>query len=236
MESFFQKSRYSQLIIDPNLLKVLLGILGFLILSNALLVPIAGELESIDGPLGHIINQIDLNAEGNFATWYSSMMLFLNSLCAYMLSRAHWSTNATVALLTAVTALGLVVLSIDDFISFHEYVEKVAAGLLSSDNAPALKRNLGPVFAISLAIIFTVLFAVPYMRTVQRENIPFLIGVIVFACLSASVEIVYRLSGCAEPWCLRLEVVFDEGSELSAILLFLTFQSRELVSVYENKN
>ena len=44
-------------------------------------------------------------------------------------------------------------------------------------------------------------------------------------------EFVYYQAGCLEHWCFRLEVLVEEGSELAAILLFLTFQSQELVAL-----
>lgn len=230
-----QTSRCSQLTIDRNLLRVLLGLIGFLILSNVLLIPFASDLESIEGHFGYVIRQIDLNSEVSFATWCSSMLLLLNSLCAYMFARGHWSTNRCVALIMAIMSVGFFLLSIDDFISFHESVESVTAYMFSSNVGQTLKKTLGPLFAISLAIILASLFAVPCMRTMQRENIPFLIGCIVCVFSVALAEFVYRLSGCAEPWCFRLEVLFEEGSELSALLLFLTFQCRELLSLCENK-
>lgn len=229
-----QTSRYSQLAIDRTLLRVLLGMIGFLILSNVLLIPFASNLQSIDGYFGYVIRQIDLNSEGNLATWCSSMLLLLNSLCAYMLTRGHWLTNRRMALLMAIMSVGFLLLSIDDFISFHERVERVMANLFSSNvgvDKHILMSNVGPLFATSLAIILVSLFAVPFMRTMQRKNVPFLIGCIVCVFSVALAEFVYILSGCAEPWCFRLEVLFEEGSELSALLLFLTFQSRELLSL-----
>lgn len=233
-----QTSKYSQSAFDRNLLRILLGMIGFLILSNLLLIPFANDLDSIHGYFGYVISQIDLNSEGNFAAWCSSMLLLLNSLCAYVLARDGWSTNRRVAQLMAVISVGFLLLSIDDFISFHERVESVSVFMFSKNygvDKQLLERYVGPLFAISLAIIFGSLFVLPYLRTVKRERIPILIGCIGCIFLVALSEFIYRLSGCAEPWCLRLEVVFEEGSELSALLLFLTFLSRELLSLYENK-
>lgn len=230
-----QASTRSQLAIARNVPRVLSGIIGFLILSNALLIPFASDLESIDGHFGHAIRQIDLNVEKNLATWCSSMLLLLNAICAYMLAHCRWLTHRRVALLMMIMSSGFLALSIDDFIGLHDYVESVTADQFGGDDGHTLVRNLGPLFAISLAIVFISLFTIPLIRTAQRKNIPLLFACILCVFLVALAEFVYLLSECAEAWCYRLEVVFEEGCEFSACLLFLMFQSRELLSLYENK-
>ena len=228
-----QSSSYYRVAIDRNLLLILLGVIVFLFLANALLIPFASELKSIKSPLRYVIRQIDLNLEGNFATWFSSMLLLLNSLSAYMLSRARWSTKRRVALTTAIMAAGLLLLSVDEFIGIHEFLERVMVYEFSNNHSmdSSTVKMIGPLFSISLTIILVVLVAGPYLHAVQRKNILFLIASIACVFTLGLAEFVYRLSGCTEPWCFRIEVLFDEVGELAALLLFLTFQSRELAGL-----
>lgn len=237
-----QTSKCSWLAIDRNVLIILLGMIVFLFLANVLLIPFASELKLIDSPFRYVIKLVDLNTEGNFATWCSSMLLLLNSLNAYMITRCHWLTKRRLALRTAIMAAGFLILSIDDFVGAHEYLEKIAASLISNLNGNSgsldsfmLKKYLGPLFSMCLVFIFIVLIAGPYLRAVSRKNISLLIACIACVFTVGLAEIVYRISGCVELWCFRIEVVFEEISELSALLLFLTFQSRELVNLGSGK-
>jgi len=212
--------------LDPTLLRALWGIIGILILSNILLIPSGTELASVDGSWGYLLRQIDLNSEGTLATWCSSMLLFLNSLCAYILARAFWAKDRRVARLLALISFGFLALSIDDFIEFHEFVEGLEAGLLGSGGWQVSKATLGPLFAASLAVILTALFAASSIRVACREGTPLVIASIACVCAGALAEGVYILSGCDAPWCLRIEVVCEEGCELLALVFFLSFQSR----------
>ena len=226
-----QAPGYDRIVIDNNLLRALLGMSLFLFLANLLLIPFSEELEATEGHFQYVLEQVDLNSEGTFATWFSSMLLLLNSLSAYLLARARWATNQRAALSTAIMAAGFLFLSIDDFIGFHESLESVTANLFihnDSVNNAALKRNMGPLFGLSLAIILAIMVVGPYLRAVQPKNIPLLIGSIGCVFAVGVSELVYNVSGCTELWCFRIEVLFEEVSELGALLLFLTFQSREL--------
>jgi len=229
--------RYSHHPINRTVLNSIWGIIGVLILANIIFIFFTPDLESLNLYRAFVVRQFDINAEGNFATWFSSMLLLLNSLCAYELAHAHWSTQRRLAVIIAIMSVGFLLLSIDDVIRFHESAESATASLLSGTDGmdkPTLKRYLGPLLAISLAIIFTFVFVVPYLRIVQRENIPLLVACIVCLFLVALSEYIYDLSGCAELWCFRLEVTIEEGCEFFALVLFVTFQSRELLSLREN--
>ena len=166
-------------------------------------------------------------------TWCSSMLLLLNAFSAYLLARGRWATNRRVALTTALMAVGFLLLSIDDFIGLHEFLEEVMAQALSHHDArdTSTVMALGPLFGIALASLLTVLVAGAYWRAVQRENLPLLIACVGCVVTVGLAEFVYYQAGCLEHWCFRLEVLVEEGSELAAILLFLTFQSRELVAL-----
>ncbi len=226
-------SPYSPIALDRTLLRIVVGIISFLFVANALLVPLGSAPESLASPLRYVIHQVDLNEEGNFATWCSSMLLLLNAFSAYLLARGRWATNRRVALTTALMAVGFLLLSIDDFIGLHEFLEEVMAQALSHHDArdTSTVMALGPLFGIALASLLTVLVAGAYWRAVQRENLPLLIACVGCVLTVGLAEFVYYQAGCLEHWCFRLEVLVEEGSELAAILLFLTFQSQELVAL-----
>ena len=223
------------------------------------------------GPLWYLIHQFDLNVESNFATWCSSMLLLLNALSAYGLARGRWATNRRTGLVSVILAAGFLLLSVDDFIGMHEFVEQVVArtivqpaeqadtsivalvslgeqargpsefvaaanGVAQAAGQPSNQADiraaalmlLGPLFGIGLASGLTLLMAGSYLPVARAENLPFLSASIGCVFLVGLSEVVYNQAGGGAYWHFRLEVLFEEGSELLALLLFLIFQSREL--------
>jgi len=126
-------------------------------------------------------------------------------------------------------AVGFLFLSVDDVIQMHEYFEKHSALLIRDLNSDGgLAIYLGPSFAAVLVIGLTAVISSRYMLGLKSKNRYLL--VISFACILTMMiaEIIYLQSQCSNiDLCFRIEIVFEESSELIAILSFLTFLHRE---------
>lgn len=223
-----QSSHSSHPVFDRRLLTVFASMVGLVIVLNVLLIPFGDDLELLER---YFVRQIDLNSEATFVTWLSSTLLLLNSLCAYLLARSYWATERRMGVIMAIVAVGFLVLSIDDLIGLHEYIEVNIAGVLSQfgeRERSTVAGELGPVFGFVLLLLLAVFFARPYARRMKARNRPWLIATLICVFMVAFAELAWLRSGCGATWCFRGEVVLEEGSELLAGLFFLVFQSREL--------
>ncbi len=218
----------SQVVLDKGLLVILGTVVGLVILLNFALIPFGENVELLER---YFVRQIDLNSEATFVTWLSSALLLLNSLCAYVLARRYWATNREMALIMAAMAAGFLLLSVDDLIGLHEYVEANVAGALTASGErdfSTVQGELGPIFGFVLLLLMSVFFARPYYRTMKGRNLPWLLATLCCVFMVAFAELAWLRSGCGATWCFRGEVVLEEGSELLAGLFFLIFQSREI--------
>lgn len=216
--------------LDRTLVFLLAGLFLVLLFVNALLVVLDTNSSILAGPLRYVTHQLNLDAEGNFATWYSSMLLLLNAFYAYHLACSRRASDRPASFAYMLLALGFVFLSLDDFISLHEFLERVAATMLPSRDTLALPGEAipGSVYGLGLASILTIVGAGVYWSgAVKRENLLILTGCVLYVFLVGLAERAYVQSGCFTHTCFRFEVLIEEGSELLAMLLFLLFQSRE---------
>lgn len=217
-------------VLDNFQLKVLYGFALILIGVNISFTSIAGEIDLIPGMRGDLIRQLDLVREANLATWYTSALLIVTSMYSYRLARYHWHVNRRIALKYGFLAAGFILLSIDDVIQTHEFIEMYSASLITDlRNFDGLAVYLGPAFAAVLVIALMILISGHPMREIKRKNRSFL--VISFVCLLIAVvaEIIYINSECSNiDLCFRIEIAFEESSEIIAILAFFTFLRREM--------
>lgn len=215
---------------DEFIIRIMIIIVLFLIAVNLLFIFIADKIINVNGIYGNLIKQLDLNKEASFATWISSMLLFLNSLCSYQLARYYQHCHLRTALIYGIFFVGFVFLSIDDFIQFHEHLEFQIKLILDNigqqgGNHPFLGLWFGGILGIMLLIIISGSF----YKVVSRENRIYLLFTIGAIIISLFAEMVYRVID----WSninrgFRIVVFFEEGAELSAICFFLNFQRREL--------
>lgn len=212
-------------IADPVLAKLPVTAVGFLILANIVFIVIAPRLYEFTGLAEFLFSQLDLGSEYNFATWCSSMLLLLNALLASILARRYWSVNRWVGVVYTCLAIGFFVLSVDDFIMLHEYVEELALEGLGDEDMDA-----GFLFGTILAVSLIALTAGPFLRSLDRRNVVLLSGTVglVMICVAAEVALV-QLDCDYVGRCFRTEVVVEEGGELLAILCFATMQYRTLI-------
>jgi len=204
----------------------------FLILSNILFALLALEPGSVPGILGEITKQLDLVGERNFATWFSVILLFLNSLLAYRQALLYTHSKVRVARIYGILSIGFLVLSVDDLISFHEYVESVLKKLSQGPaSRPFLSVNLGLVFGIVLGITLLFLVSGIFFRHTHQRNRFVLILSAALIFMSVLSEFIYN----SFHWFdlvrgFRIEIAIDESCELSAVLFFLIFQQREMTA------
>ena len=223
-----QTAEAAQPAIDGRLLAMLGFVAGLVIVLNVLLIPFGDERELLGR---YFVTQVDLNSEATFVAWLSSALLLLNSLCAYWLARHYWSKERRIGLLMAAMSAGFLLLSIDDTVGLHEQLEAMVAGVLSGvgeRDSAEVQGELGPVFAFVLLFMLAAFFARPYYRATKGKDLPLLVATLLCVFMVAFSELAWLRSGCGPTWCFRAEVVLEEGSELGAAFLFLTFQSREL--------
>jgi hypothetical protein len=192
---------------------------------------------TLTGSSAAILHQFDLGRESNFATWVSASLLFLNGLLAAQLATIYKPIRQYAGLLMAALAVGLILLAVDDLLMVHERVEKLAAKLLThaadfpgdtkQENSRAWRQAIGPLFPLGLAAVLAAVFAGPFKGVFLRRNLPYLVACVLLVCVAAVSEFAYKTLGCSEDWCFRTEIVFEEGGELAAILLFMIFLFRE---------
>ena len=223
--------------IDRFILRGLVAVAFLLILSNILFALFVVEPDLIPGFFGNIIKQFDLSCERNFATWYSVILLFLNSLSAYRQAFQSRQSNVKVARIYGILSAGFLVLSIDDFISFHEYVEILLKKQgLDPTSRSFLSINSGLVFGIVLGIALLFLVSGVFFRYSQKKNHIFLILSVALIFLSVLSEFFYN----SFHWFdlvrgFRIEIAIDESCELGAVLSFLVFQQREMKAGAQRK-
>jgi hypothetical protein len=204
---------------------------AFIVAVNILLVPYEPVLDEMDGHVSFLTGQLNLDDEGNFTTWASSMLLVIAALGSYMLCKERSASHPYVSKLLLVMALGFVVLSIDDVAQLHDYVEQVVSGTDpdSDTDTPAdeFERNLGPIFALTLTVLLGG-FLAPLMRSARTGNVRYLVGCVACVAMVALSEVTYLASGCEQDWCYQLEVLFEESFEFGAIFMFLAFLMYEI--------
>ncbi len=127
-QNLLKTATHSPLAVDRNLIKIFTGIIVCLIFANVLFIAIADRLDFLERPWTFIVYQIDLNIEGNFATWCSSMLLFYNFILAYMLAFTFRSMNRQKTIVNGLIAAGFLLLSIDDISQIHERFEEFIIG------------------------------------------------------------------------------------------------------------
>lgn len=216
---------------DHLLLRVAFGIGLVLIAANAIYILIADHVVTMPGLPGDIVRQMDLSREANFGAWFSSSLLLLNSLYAYTQMCHQRLSDHRAAMSYGFLSAGFMLLSIDEIIQFHEFLEKNAKRLFASNGIEsALIKYTGILFTLALALTLLVLVFGSLHKFVRRENFHFLIYSIASVFIAALAESIYRYAGCHYlSRYFRLEILFEEGGELMAILFFLAFQQREIM-------
>jgi hypothetical protein len=218
----------TEALFDPFLLGGLYVTVLILITVNALLIPTGGDTSGLSPIIGSFARQLDLAREGNFATWISSAMLLFNAMHAYALVRRYGMANLRIAGTYGLLAMGFLFLSVDDFAQIHERMEGDLRLLAREVELGGSLTHLGAMFALALAALLVVLVRGPLLRSIRKGSLRLLIGTIGLVVVCAAAEYVYNLTGPDHPdWGTRLEVAVEEGGELLAILLFLTFLHRQ---------
>lgn len=212
--------------LDSLLLKILLGAIIGLVLINLWYVGLNSDALSSFG-----FRQFDFKEEGNLFTWFRSMLLFLNALCAYTQVRRSWPGNRKYAVACLAVVLGFVTLSIDDFIQLHEFLEEVAKVALKAHGFLHGTSAVGLLLGAGLGVVVAAYLGFFYMRTAHRRNLWLMCCSVGFIGVGVLAELVYDYLNCPPRGvCFRWELVFDEGCSLMAILCFLAFQYREMSS------
>ena len=217
-------------LIDRYILRGLVAVAFLLILSNIFFALFSMELNTTTGLFREIIQQFDLSYEGNFATWYSVILLFLNSLSAYRQAFQYRQSNVKVARVYGILSAGFLALSIDDFISFHEYVEIVLKKQgLDPQSKSVLSINAGLVFGIVIGMVFLILVSGAFFRHSQKKNRIFMLLSVALILTSVLSEFVYNFfHGIDHVQGFNIEIAIEKSCELGAILSFLVFQQREM--------
>lgn len=217
--------------LEASVLRIALGIGLFLLLANVVFVLFPEAMHDTDAwsePLRSIVEELDLDREANVATWYTSSLLLLNALAAWAFSLRERGVDPKAATASAILALGFLVLSADDVARGHERLEDLLGEWLEGFQ-PGVdwEDALGAVFALALALPLIGLVVRGYAGRLARRQWVALAWTLSGLAAAVLAETVYRLSGSPYPSTLfRIEVVFEEGGEIVALLAFLEFQRR----------
>jgi len=212
---------------QPIPIRALIVVSGLFLAANLLYVlfpEVIFEYRDLDEPARTLVKQLDLGREGNAATWWTASLLLLNGLAAYTLARRQWPADRNAAIASFILMAGFFLLSLGDVARLHEHVEDLAGDWLEAQDLSDRRIYLG--FAGTLAIALTAIVTWGYRRLLSRRHVALLAGAV--GCVLASVvaEWVEDTLDCrSKSVCHRVEVVFEEGGELLAILLFLGFQA-----------
>ncbi|MBI3940330.1 MAG: hypothetical protein HY315_05805 [Acidobacteria bacterium] len=220
------------IVIDSFLSRVPSILVLTLIIANIFFVLIADELENLPDLAEYLFEQLDLAGEVNGATWCSVALLLANSLLAYVHARRCWPAQARVAAAYGCLAIGFLFLSIDDFVMIHEEVEEnVIEPLVAQLPERGQAMYDGLLFGAILALLLVVIVSGPIFRTVRRGSVALLVASVALVIAGVIAEFVFVQLECDyRSRCFRVEVVFEEGGEMLAILAFLSFQYRQLNS------
>lgn len=193
-------------------------------------LPFAAFLVAVRDPfatptLNYVYPYIDLDAEANVATWYSSALLLLCALAATALVVAQRAGGWRTWMLQAIAALLFLYLSMDETGRLHEFFDVMLAqrmaGAISGDEVPHAAR-VWALFALPLLAALGVLFLVPSRRLTRKASACFLLGFGAWV-LGLALEV-----GMGAPlWAMqrltlyRLEVLVEETAEVAGTFLFL---------------
>jgi hypothetical protein len=201
-----------------------------LIVANAAFVALpAGDGSGLPT---RVVKQLSMGQEGNFATWFRSMVLALNGLCAYAMWRRWTGRRLPGASAALLMAAGFLALSADDVIQFHEACERAVRGLLGwRGQGDERFGYVGLAFpgVLAAALACWVAWFCSFAATVDNRQWAW--GAVVLVGVAMAAELIYRSLGCVYlSACYRAEVLFEEGASLGAALAFLQFQRRVLAA------
>lgn len=200
-----------------------------LLIANLFFVLIADELENLPDPAEYLFEQLDLAGEANGATWCSVALLLANSLLAYIHTRRCWPAHPRVAAAYGCLAIGFLFLSIDDLVMIHEELEEnIIEPFVARLPEGGQAMYDGLLFGAILALLLVGIVSGSFFRAVRRDSVALLVASVALVIVGVIAEFVFVQLECDYPSrCFRVEVVFEEGGEMLAILAFLSFQYRQ---------
>lgn len=198
-----------------------------LVCIQLLLVVIYGTDAWVHGPAERLDDVIDLDAEGNLPTWFSSFQLALVAISFWTLASRVRETGRPSRRFLQTCGGAFLVLSIDETAMFHERIT-ASVGSRYIDWLPAyLTAHIGDT-VVCLALLAGCVAAVyPHLRGVWLlSRRPMLIGVTgcaVYVTGAAVLETIgYKMISAGVSLSLyRVEVAFEEFFEMLGASLIL---------------
>jgi len=196
-----------------RLLFLLLSIVLLLILLHVLSMP---DFSWSLPLLTRIHYRFDLDSEGNIPTWYSTVLLFAVSFCSLgisVLSYGHRHSQKFWLVFSCVYCY----LSMDEAASFHEYFGNI------------FFFNWVFVYA-PFALAFFVLCVYHLLKCGNKTLRHWILsGLIVYALGGMGCELIARLYRPLPPFLYKIEVIMEEGLEMTGSIIVLMGCLRELI-------
>lgn len=197
-----------------TLLISLLVFEGLLVLLNVVDLCLGSPL--------HIHRIIDLNAEGNLPTWFSSIQLFLVGITFLLIRLNKSSSLQKDDTFLSICGLLFIFLSMDETSQFHEKITKVLSNL---EWIPRFGDSDG-IWILLYFLVLLGLIGISY-RSVKvmfvnykKEMLVMLTGVTLFLFGGVIVEIIgYNLYGSKLAY--KIAAIIEEFFEMSGISVLL---------------
>jgi hypothetical protein len=214
--------------------------LKFIILLNLLLL--AGTFVAASGFhlnkwFTLLFRQSDLRLENIFASWYSSVLLFLAAILSFicfLLDKRRFKTgwNTMLSYGWLVYAACFAVLSFDEMGSIHEYIGDYMAFKKAGSAVTGDENSGWTVFyyLVAAVSIFMFVFSVLRLKSVKWSLVFFVLGLLLYLSnpLQENFEIAsYLASPDRDAWKRPVHfALMEEGSELFGSLFFLIALSK----------
>ncbi len=184
----------------------------------------------MNAPLGNDVSfAIDLDAEGNLPTWYSSVKLFL--IAYLILINVPQKMQAGLGSRVAIVSLGLIFLamSLDEIVRIHEFIGRTSDVLLPDNDRSS---SIFPKTGIWMFLLVPPAFLITWISVRRLHNVGlvrdeyglFLIGLFVFLLSAGGIEILSNYTGGGVIG--AFQVGMEEFGELigATIMLWATYK------------
>lgn len=198
-----------------------------LVCIQLLLVVIYGTDAWVHGPAERLDDVIDLDAEGNLPTWFSSFQLALIAISFWALASRVRETGRPSRRFLKTCGGFFLLLSIDETAMFHERIT-ASVGSRYVDWLPAyLTAHIGSAIVCAFVVAACVAGAYPHLRGLwilsRRAMLIGLAGGVVYLTGGALLETIgYKMLSAGVSLSLyRVEVAFEEFFEMLGASLIL---------------
>ena len=172
----------------------------------------------IGRPFWPVTRWINLGMEGNIPTWYSSLLLMVAAVFAFMCYQSLVRDKRESAFAWLVLPFFLTALSCDETARIHEQVGKLLVSRVAPELAEHWKHSAWPLILGPFAILFVILLALNLRKHLlgNRQAATLLLsGTALFFASAILIEsTINYLSHDRTQWLWDIEIIVEETGEM----------------------